>query len=84
MADRARLKHRTALRDVMNSQVMPVRVLADRAGCGKSMIGLLRTGTRTSCSAELAVKIAAALDVPTEELFTIEERSEDPEGAEPS
>ncbi|WP_157129192.1 hypothetical protein [Nocardia amamiensis] len=53
MADRAKLKHRTALRDVQNAQAVPVRVLAERAGCGESMVGLLRTWTRTSYSAEL-------------------------------
>lgn len=70
---RAWLKSHTVLRDMMTAQRVPVRVLAERAGCGKSMIGLLRSGARTSCSACLALKIAAALQVPSEALFILGE-----------
>ncbi len=74
MVYRARLKSRTALREAMQAKRVPVRVLAERAGCGKSIVGLLRSGARSSCSPELAAKLAAALDVPAEHLFRIEEK----------
>ncbi|MGV9611385.1 hypothetical protein [Nocardia xishanensis] len=74
MSYRARLKSRTALRDAMQAKEVPIRVLAGRAGCGKSMVGLLRSGARTSCSPELAAKLAAALDIPAEHIFRIEEK----------
>ncbi|MFG1793948.1 helix-turn-helix domain-containing protein [Nocardia sp. NPDC049149] len=69
MANSTRLASQTALRDAMTTQGLSVRQLADRAGCGKSIIGLLRSGARRSCSPELAAKIAAALDIPVFELF---------------
>lgn len=69
MANGMRLRSRTALRDAMTDKGWSVRRLAARAGCGKSIIGLLRSGARNSCSSELAAKIAAALEVPTTELF---------------
>ncbi|MBF6333373.1 helix-turn-helix domain-containing protein [Nocardia transvalensis] len=77
MERRARLRSRTALRDVMQARQMSVRTLAHRAGCGKSMIGLLRSGARTSCSADLAVRITTALSMPADDVFIL-----DPEGAE--
>lgn len=46
-----------------------VQRLATYAGCSKSFIGFLRTGAKTSCTKELADKIALALDLPTEALF---------------
>ncbi|MFG1796742.1 helix-turn-helix domain-containing protein [Nocardia sp. NPDC049149] len=69
MADSAQLRNRTALRDAMTAKRFTVRQLASRAGCGKSIIGFLRSGARRSCSPELAAKIAAALEIPTDELF---------------
>ncbi|MGW4769922.1 helix-turn-helix domain-containing protein [Nocardia sp. NPDC004278] len=68
------MKSRTALREAMQATGVPVRVLAERAGCGKSIVGLLRSGARNSCSPELAAKLAAALDVPAEHMFRIEEK----------
>ncbi|MFD6155102.1 helix-turn-helix domain-containing protein [Nocardia sp. NPDC060256] len=69
MVNGTRLRSQTALRDAMTTKGWSVRQLADRAGCGKSIIGLLRSGARRSCSPELAAKIAAALEIPTHELF---------------
>ncbi|GAA5087251.1 helix-turn-helix transcriptional regulator [Nocardia iowensis] len=69
MANGTQLSTRTALRDAMTAEGLSVRQLAKRAGCGKSIIGLLRSGARRSCSPELAAKIAAALDIPIHELF---------------
>ncbi|WP_225728869.1 MULTISPECIES: helix-turn-helix transcriptional regulator [unclassified Nocardia] len=79
MVYRARLKTRTVLRDTMQDRGIAVRSLADRAGCGKSIIGLLRSGARTSCSPALAVRIAAALDIPAENMFRIEQEGDQPE-----
>ena len=73
MVYRARLRSRTALRDAMQANRIPVRVLAERAGCGKSIVGLLRSGARTTCSPETAAKLAAGLDIPAEHIFRIEE-----------
>ncbi|WUA06807.1 helix-turn-helix transcriptional regulator [Nocardia sp. NBC_01377] len=73
MAYRARLRSRTALRDVMSDRRIPVRVLARRAGCGKSIVGLLRSGARMTCTPAIAAKLAAGLDIPAETLFRIEE-----------
>lgn len=43
--------------------------LARYAGCSRGFISHLTSGRKTSCSAELAVRIAEALDVPFEVLF---------------
>ncbi|MFI6045342.1 helix-turn-helix transcriptional regulator [Nocardia sp. NPDC051321] len=69
MVKGATLRTPTTLRDAMADQGLTVRQLASRAGCGKSIIGLLRSGARHSCSPELAAKIAAALDIPIQKLF---------------
>lgn len=69
MVSSTRLRTQTALRDAMADKDISVRQLATRAGCGKSIIGLLRSGARCSCSPELAAKIAAALEIPVYELF---------------
>lgn len=69
MAASTQLRTPDALRDAMTAKRLTVRQLADRAGCGKTMIGFLRSGARRSCSPELAAKIAAALDIPISELF---------------
>ena len=72
MAYRARLRSQTALREAMSANRIPVRVLAQRAGCGKSIVGLLRSGGRTTCTPATAAKLAAGLDIPAETLFRIE------------
>ncbi|MET7771407.1 hypothetical protein [Nocardia sp. NPDC005366] len=73
MSYRARLTSRTVLRDAMSAKGIPVRTLAGRAGCGKSIVGLLRSGARTTCTPATAAKLAAALDIPAQSLFRIEE-----------
>lgn len=40
------------------------------AGCSSGFISHLTKGRKSSCSAELAERIAEALDVPSELLFT--------------
>lgn len=43
--------------------------VASSAGCHKSFIGALAAGYKTSCTPELAERIAEALDVPMDVLF---------------
>lgn len=57
------------LRVHMEHKKFSVQRLATYAGCSKAFIGFLRTGDKTSCTKELADKIALALDLPTEALF---------------
>ncbi|WP_193606723.1 helix-turn-helix transcriptional regulator [Nocardioides lijunqiniae] len=45
--------------------------LARQSGCSKSMVGHLVTGHKTTCSPQLAARIATALDVPLELLFLV-------------
>lgn len=45
--------------------------LAQYAGCSRSFIGHLRTGYKTSCTPQLAQRIAEALGVPLEALFDL-------------
>lgn len=53
----------------MEHKKFSVQRLATYAGCSKAFIGFLRTGDKTSCTKELAEKIALALDLPLEALF---------------
>lgn len=45
--------------------------LARQCGCSKSMVGHLTTGHKTTCTPDLAERIADALDVPLELLFFV-------------
>lgn len=45
--------------------------LARQSGCSKSMVGHLVTGHKTTCSPDLAGRIADALDAPLELLFLV-------------
>lgn len=45
--------------------------LAQYVGCSRSFIGHLRTGYKTSCTPDLAERIAEALGVPIEALFDL-------------
>ena len=64
-----KLRSAEVLRAFMNQKNFSVQRLATYAGCSKSFIGFLRTGDKTSCTRELAIEIARALDVPLEVLF---------------
>lgn len=57
------------LRATMDRRGFTLARLARYAGCSKSMVGHLVTGHKKSCTPDLAVRIAEALDVPTELLF---------------
>lgn len=57
--------------------------LARQCGCSKSMVGHLTTGHKTTCTPDLAGRIADALDAPLELLFFVPAppRSEVPDAA---
>jgi transcriptional regulator with XRE-family HTH domain len=58
------------LRAFMRERRISERTLARYAGCSRAMIGHLLHGRKTSCTPQLAEKIAEALSVPVEALFT--------------
>lgn len=45
------------------------REVAQRAGCSRSLVGYLATGTQTRCSPVLAARLERALGVDTGRLF---------------
>lgn len=53
----------------MKQKNFSMQRLATYADCSKSFIGFLANGTKTSCTPDLARRIAEALDVPVEVLF---------------
>lgn len=55
--------------------------LARQCGCSKSMVGHLVTGHKTTCTRDLAERIAEALDAPLELLFFVPAppRQDDPD-----
>lgn len=57
------------LRAFMRQRGISERTLARYAGCSRAFIGHLLHERRTTCTPELAVKIAEALSVPVEGLF---------------
>jgi transcriptional regulator with XRE-family HTH domain len=57
------------LRATMARRSMSMSRLARYAGCSKSMIGHLCSGYKTTCTPELALRIAEGLDVEAELLF---------------
>ena len=64
-----RLTSPEMLRATMDRRNFSMARLARYAGCSKSMIGHLCSGHKTTCTPSLAIRIAEALDVPTELLF---------------
>jgi transcriptional regulator with XRE-family HTH domain len=67
------LKSSDLLRALMNQQRVSQGKLARFAGCSQSFVSQLlnpETSRKKSCSAPLAEKIADALNVPSELLFT--------------
>lgn len=64
-----KLLSKEALRQFLRFRGMSYADLADRAGCSKSLIGLLATGRRTHTGVDVARGIAKALDVPIDALF---------------
>lgn len=64
-----KLRSKEILAAFMRQKDFSMGRLARYAGCSKSFISHLRSGYKTSCSPDLADRIAEALDVPTEALF---------------
>ena len=57
------------LRALMKSRSMSYTDVGRGAGCHRTMISALVNGHRTSCTDELADRIALVLGIPTEVLF---------------
>ena len=65
-----RLTSNIALGQYMTYQGQTNRSLALKAGVSTSMVALLRSGRRTSCTPRVASAIERALSVPPNVLFT--------------
>ncbi|TWS25393.1 helix-turn-helix transcriptional regulator [Tsukamurella sputi] len=59
------------LRALMRQRGFSMQRLARYAGCSKSFIGHLCSGRKTTCTPQLAVRIAEALDVPVDLIFVV-------------
>lgn len=64
-----KLRSTDILRAFMKQKNFSMGQLATYAGCSKSFIGFLANGDKTSCTPDLADRIANALGAPTEALF---------------
>lgn len=64
-----KLTNKETLRQFLRFRDMSYGQLAEKAGCSKSLIGLMATGRRTHTSVEIAKGICKALDIPVESLF---------------
>lgn len=64
-----KLRSNEILRAYVKERGFSVQRLATYAGCSKAFIGFLLTGDKTSCTPELADRIANALGAPVEGLF---------------
>lgn len=65
-----RLNSADTLKALMDQREYSHGKLARYAGCSRGFISHLTAGRKPSCSAQLASRIAEALDVPLEILFT--------------
>lgn len=64
-----RLQSGEILRAFMRQRAISERTLARYAGCSRAFIGHLLHERKTTCTPELATRIAEALSVPLEGLF---------------
>ena len=64
-----RLRSAETLRALMRQQSLSLGALASAAQCSKSFVSHLLSGRRSSCTDELASRIAWALDVPVHVIF---------------
>jgi transcriptional regulator with XRE-family HTH domain len=64
-----KLRSSEILRAFMRQRDFSMSRLARYAGCSKSMISHLCAGRKTTCTEDLASRIAEALDIPIEALF---------------
>lgn len=61
------------LANASNGEGFSYRDMADRCGCGKTMIGNLATGEDATCTESLGNRIAEVLHVPAPVLFAPDE-----------
>jgi transcriptional regulator with XRE-family HTH domain len=66
-----RLRSPATLRALMEQYNFSLGRLARYADCSKGFISHLLSGRRSSCTPELAARIAEALNVPLEVLFEV-------------
>lgn len=66
-----RLRSAETLRALMRQDDFSLARLARYADCSKGFISHLLSGRRSSCTVDLAERIAEALRVPTEVLFEV-------------
>lgn len=64
-----KLQSKETLRALIKQRGLSYQDIGTLADCHKSMVSQLVNGHRTSCSAELAEKLAVILGVPREVLF---------------
>lgn len=64
-----KLQSEATLRALMAQRHFSMERLARYSGCSKSFISHLTSGRKSTCSPELAERIAEALEVPLELLF---------------
>lgn len=64
-----RLQSSDTLKALMAQRGFSMQRLARYAGCSKSFVGHLASGHKTTCTPELAQRLAEALEVPLEILF---------------
>lgn len=64
-----RLQSTDTLRALMAQRNFSMERLARYSGCSKSMVSHLTSGRKSTCSPELAERIAEALEVPLTILF---------------
>lgn len=64
-----KLQSSDTLRALMRQRGFSYERLARYAGCSKSFVSHLTTGRKKTCTPQLAVRIAEALDVPLSILF---------------
>lgn len=64
-----KLTSKDTLRSLIKQRSLSYGDIADTVDCHRSMISQLTNGHRTSCTPQLAKKIAICLNVPIEVLF---------------
>lgn len=68
-----KLESAATLRAIMEQRKMSMARLARYAGCSKSFISALCLERKTTCTPQLAERIAEALEVPLSLLFVVNE-----------
>lgn len=66
-----KLQSADTLKALMGQRDFSMQRLARYAGCSKSFVSHLTAGRKSTCSPQLAERIAEALEVPLEILFVV-------------